>query len=546
MSGADSIKARCTCGAQLSIPAAAEGRRVTCPSCQRVLTVPIAEDPPALLDDLVQEAESAAPDPAHASGPRLKSCPGCRRPLAAGAVICAHCGFDARRGTVLRAPDPGRAAAADTIRKLAAGTGSYALGCTLSAAGALAGAVVWCVIALAVHLEIGWIAWGIGVLAGLGMLKGYPARNLRAGVSAAVIALAGIFAGKCLVFAYLIYPQIRQVNASLTALEDAVEQKRYQVADHRASVQATIQGWHPDGDRYEEYSSEQRQLLADMSEADLDAELAKIEAWKKNDCWNDRAYVRGFLINALVDEETRAKFGAVGDGEWEGPNVAQWIRMRAGAVTQVDLMPAEKQLERAREIDRSQTLEINTQRLAQHRTELRCVHEGLFTEDPHWEKLFEEELSKVRALPPAELNRAAADLDAWEAGARLQETEYLRLKLIHEYASSAMDDEDLLPGEDEQEDARRLREAWDRQYARASLEVQGIPPEDYARTLEEVEARRREEGLEMIRQFQSQFVRQRTSSAFGEYLRESLGLFDIVFALLAVGSAFKIAGGSEE
>ncbi len=66
-----------------------------------------------------------------------------------------------------------------------------------SLVGGAIGALVWTGVSYATDYEIGWIAWGIGALAGAGMslgLKGFG--DTAAGVIAALIALGSVFGGK--------------------------------------------------------------------------------------------------------------------------------------------------------------------------------------------------------------------------------------------------------------------------------------------------------------------------------------------------------------
>lgn len=66
-----------------------------------------------------------------------------------------------------------------------------------SAVGGLVGAGIWAAVAYFFNVEIGWIAWGVGVLAGLGvrtLAKGEECS--QAGVVAALIAVFSIAAGK--------------------------------------------------------------------------------------------------------------------------------------------------------------------------------------------------------------------------------------------------------------------------------------------------------------------------------------------------------------
>lgn len=63
--------------------------------------------------------------------------------------------------------------------------------------GGVIGAVIWGLIAYNAHIESGWVAWGIGGLAGFGVSLGMGGKgSLAAGVMAVVIALASIAGGK--------------------------------------------------------------------------------------------------------------------------------------------------------------------------------------------------------------------------------------------------------------------------------------------------------------------------------------------------------------
>lgn len=63
---------------------------------------------------------------------------------------------------------------------------------------ALAGAIVWALVAYYANLEIGYLAWGIGALVGLAFLKFYKPGGTVAGILAVALALGGITVGKFL------------------------------------------------------------------------------------------------------------------------------------------------------------------------------------------------------------------------------------------------------------------------------------------------------------------------------------------------------------
>lgn len=66
-----------------------------------------------------------------------------------------------------------------------------------AAVGGLVGAAIWAAVAFYTNFEIGWIAWGIGVLAGFGAMAGAKGEgDLATGGLAAIAALAGVGLGK--------------------------------------------------------------------------------------------------------------------------------------------------------------------------------------------------------------------------------------------------------------------------------------------------------------------------------------------------------------
>lgn len=212
-SESDRITIRCRCGAKLKMPVAAAGRRAKCPKCTHTFVIPKPSREPeeqpgnglgdsgSLLDELADQAGSA---PSTEQAPRQATdsrCPKCNAAMPATAVLCVSCGYDSRSGKTHK-----RASlAAAALSKLAAASGTFFLGCFLSGVGALVGALIWVGIAIGVGYELGWIAWGIGVLAGFGMLKGYGEANTRCGVVAAGMAFAGVVAAKIMIFVFIAY-----------------------------------------------------------------------------------------------------------------------------------------------------------------------------------------------------------------------------------------------------------------------------------------------------------------------------------------------------
>ena len=93
------------------------------------------------------------------------------------------------------------------------------------AIGGAVGAAIWAAIAYFLGLEIGWIAWGIGVMVGLGTKLAAPDRlSIQTGVSAALIAVVAVAGGKYLA-----------VHLSLDKALDELSAGSYEITDELAT-----------------------------------------------------------------------------------------------------------------------------------------------------------------------------------------------------------------------------------------------------------------------------------------------------------------------
>jgi len=68
----------------------------------------------------------------------------------------------------------------------------------VGAIAAFLGGGVWAAVVILANLELGWAAWGIGALVGASMAKVTTARGQTIGLIAALLAAAGLIAGKTL------------------------------------------------------------------------------------------------------------------------------------------------------------------------------------------------------------------------------------------------------------------------------------------------------------------------------------------------------------
>lgn len=87
--------------------------------------------------------------------------------------------------------------------------------------GGAIGAAIWAVIAYTTGFEVGWIAWGVGVLAGVGMAIGArDDTSMLTGILAAVIALGSVLAGKYIAITYMVNDHIPSSLSTTITDED--------------------------------------------------------------------------------------------------------------------------------------------------------------------------------------------------------------------------------------------------------------------------------------------------------------------------------------
>lgn len=182
---ADTILLKCGCGTSLKAPVNASGRRVKCPKCGAVLSVPAPAADAAVVND------SPAREPA---GSAIVPCAACGAAMPADAVLCVACGYNTRTGKMVKSASTGRrtAMASDTARRV----GSLVLGCVLGVICAAVCGAVWYFAAIKFGNALGVAAWAVGFATGVGMAIGARADGIGLGVAASAIALLSVFAAK--------------------------------------------------------------------------------------------------------------------------------------------------------------------------------------------------------------------------------------------------------------------------------------------------------------------------------------------------------------
>lgn len=117
-----------------------------------------------------------------------KNCPRCGTPVGPDDVRCGRCGADLRMATGMDAAAGARKA------------GNVAPALAVSVVAAVIGGIAWAAIASLIGNEVGFLACGVGLLAGGGATLCTRERSTRIGIAAAGCAILGLLCGKFLMF----------------------------------------------------------------------------------------------------------------------------------------------------------------------------------------------------------------------------------------------------------------------------------------------------------------------------------------------------------
>lgn len=105
---------------------------------------------------------------------------------------------------------------------------------------ALAGGGIWAAIAIFGGLEVGWVAWGIGMLAGGAMAVTTPVRSRQLALVAASLALVGLLAGKAMTFAGSAGPISEEILADEAYMSGMAAWELYRAGALPPAVQAGV------------------------------------------------------------------------------------------------------------------------------------------------------------------------------------------------------------------------------------------------------------------------------------------------------------------
>ena len=213
------------CGKHYEVNEGLAARRARCSGCQTVFRVPAltailatSGDDGYRLATLFDEEFGPAID---SELEETKPCPSCAAPLLTEAVLCIQCGYHLKNGKQIAFDQEDGAAedatsAENSVRSASASRAfprkqkrqrgftpvSYVRGTLLSLVFALIGGGLWAFASLATDYSLGFLAWAVGGLAGLGMaLVHQDEDGTLAGITSALMALVGCIFSKVLYFA---------------------------------------------------------------------------------------------------------------------------------------------------------------------------------------------------------------------------------------------------------------------------------------------------------------------------------------------------------
>ncbi len=144
-----------------------------------------------ILNDLVSKSK----------GLDTKPCTECGFPMPGSAILCTHCGFNTTTGkgtriAVHKAPKEVKQSSGQASAVVSASTAVVG-GILGGVIGGAIGAGIWTAIAYNAHSEIGWIAWAVGGLSGVGTRIGSRgATNWVTAIYATAIAATAILLGR--------------------------------------------------------------------------------------------------------------------------------------------------------------------------------------------------------------------------------------------------------------------------------------------------------------------------------------------------------------
>lgn len=206
----------CSCGAKFKAKEENAGKKAKCPKCGLTLIIGASSSGAAgsvaapAVNPMAKPRVVPASDewempaePLMAASAPVAGCPSCGAAMSPGAVLCVACGYNTQTGKALkgaRAPSAAAVKAGEAARAM----GTFMRGVIFSGIGASLGAGLWILVGYLGDVEIGYVAWALGVLAGIGMIVGARDGSMQSGLTAAGISFVGIVAAKIVLISHFL------------------------------------------------------------------------------------------------------------------------------------------------------------------------------------------------------------------------------------------------------------------------------------------------------------------------------------------------------
>jgi len=185
--------------------------------------------------------------------------------------------------------------------------------------------------------------------------------------------------------------------------------------------------------------------------------------------------------------------------------------------------------------------ETQVRTLVDHRVErLRDQADTLASDDTAYERLYEKELPKVQALSDSEFEAELAAVEAWHESGKWEDDAYIRRFLIDWYTDDALEvDENSYWDEDDGLDEQAWQTARSKAREHAVVRVEQMSPEERRTAAQELDAASADVIYDML-----EVPRDASDSRL--FFKLMFEWWDVLWVILAVGGAFKIAGGELE
>ncbi|QQE12373.1 zinc ribbon domain-containing protein [Planctomycetota bacterium] len=283
------IKFSCDCGQAIRVPEEYAGKRAKCQKCGAIQRVPEAVavgDDMGLLNDAIS-SKAASSTAVTKAGP---TCGHCGSEVREGAKLCLSCGglIDGKKLKTKIKKDGAKEQAARAA-------GSLAIALVVGGIIAVIGGSIWAGITIVTNYEIGYVAWGIGLLVGLAVATAAGTQSFAVGTYAAGLAALGLLIGKLMIFQWGATGELMQMyQDNEVAQTVSVVQMMHEENEFSEPVMSALE----ESQNAEENGEELE--LPEKLEKKLEEELdAKLDSMSKDEL---RQAVKDYFVPAVLED----------------------------------------------------------------------------------------------------------------------------------------------------------------------------------------------------------------------------------------------------